>query len=111
MDKVALGRVFSEYLSFPCQFSFHKLLRSHKAHYHYRDVVILTSIGSLGISVGVAVGYRLDDREIRVRWLALARYFSFPHSVHCPTKCNIQWTLGFFNCGVKRPGSEASIQC
>jgi hypothetical protein len=29
VDKVALGRVFSEYLGFPCQFSFHRLLHTH----------------------------------------------------------------------------------
>jgi hypothetical protein len=28
-DKVALGNVFSEYFSFPCQFSFHWLLLTH----------------------------------------------------------------------------------
>jgi hypothetical protein len=27
VDKVALGQVFSEYLGFPCQFSFHQLLQ------------------------------------------------------------------------------------
>jgi hypothetical protein len=26
LDKVALGQVFSEYLSFPCQSSFHQIL-------------------------------------------------------------------------------------
>jgi hypothetical protein len=29
VDKVALGQVFSEYFSFPCQSSFHQLLHSH----------------------------------------------------------------------------------
>jgi hypothetical protein len=29
VDKVALGRVFSEYFGFPCQFSFHRLLHTH----------------------------------------------------------------------------------
>jgi hypothetical protein len=29
VDKVALGQVFSEYLGFPCQFSFYWLLHSH----------------------------------------------------------------------------------
>jgi hypothetical protein len=29
VDKVALGQVFSEYLCFPCQFSFHRLLHTH----------------------------------------------------------------------------------
>jgi hypothetical protein len=30
MDKVALGQVFSEYFVFPCQFSFHRLLHTHR---------------------------------------------------------------------------------
>jgi hypothetical protein len=29
VDKVALGQVFSEYLDFPCQSSFHQLLHNH----------------------------------------------------------------------------------
>jgi hypothetical protein len=29
-DKVALGQVFSEYFSFPCQFSFHRVLHTHR---------------------------------------------------------------------------------
>jgi hypothetical protein len=29
VDEVAPGQVFSEYLSFPCQFSFHRLLHTH----------------------------------------------------------------------------------
>jgi hypothetical protein len=33
VDKVALGQVFSEYFSFPCQSSFHQFLQIHH-HYH-----------------------------------------------------------------------------
>jgi hypothetical protein len=29
VDKVALGQVFSEHFSFPCQFSFHQILHTH----------------------------------------------------------------------------------
>jgi hypothetical protein len=29
VDKVALGQVFSEYVGFPCQSSFHQLLHPH----------------------------------------------------------------------------------
>jgi hypothetical protein len=29
VDKVALGQVFSEYLGFSCQFTFHRLLHTH----------------------------------------------------------------------------------
>jgi hypothetical protein len=31
VDKVALGRVFSEYFGFPCQFSFHLLFHTHQS--------------------------------------------------------------------------------
>jgi hypothetical protein len=30
VDKVALGQVFSEYFRFPCQFSIHRLLHTHR---------------------------------------------------------------------------------
>jgi hypothetical protein len=30
VDKVALGQVFSEYFGFPSQFSFHRLLHTHR---------------------------------------------------------------------------------
>jgi hypothetical protein len=33
VDKVALGQVFPEYLGFPCQFSFHRLLHTHHLSY------------------------------------------------------------------------------
>jgi hypothetical protein len=39
VDKVAQAKVFSEYLDFPCQFSFHKLLRVHKSFYYQCYVV------------------------------------------------------------------------
>jgi hypothetical protein len=32
VDKVELEQVFSEYFGFPCQFSFHQLLRNHHHH-------------------------------------------------------------------------------
>jgi hypothetical protein len=32
VDKVALGQVFSEYFTFPCQSSFHQLLHNHQHH-------------------------------------------------------------------------------
>jgi hypothetical protein len=37
MDKVALEQVFSEYFSFPCQSSLHKLLHNH--HHHHPGLV------------------------------------------------------------------------
>jgi hypothetical protein len=30
VDKVALWQVFSDYFGFPCQFSFHRLLHTHR---------------------------------------------------------------------------------
>jgi hypothetical protein len=37
-DKVALGRVFSEYFGFPCRLSFQQLLQIYKLSYHRRCV-------------------------------------------------------------------------
>jgi hypothetical protein len=34
VDKVALGKIFSENFCFPCQFSFHQLL-----HIHYHPII------------------------------------------------------------------------
>jgi hypothetical protein len=41
MDKVALGHVFSKYLDFPCQFSFHRLL-------HIHDYRLSSGAGKIG---------------------------------------------------------------
>jgi hypothetical protein len=32
VDKMALGQVFSEYFGFPCQSSFHQLLKKNHSH-------------------------------------------------------------------------------
>jgi hypothetical protein len=41
VDKVALGQVFSEYFSFPCKFSFHRLLHT------YNPLSVAGTIGQL----------------------------------------------------------------
>jgi hypothetical protein len=45
VDKVALGSVFSEYLGFPCQYSFHQILHSHNhpGRYNRPDVADVPS--------------------------------------------------------------------
>jgi hypothetical protein len=47
-EKVALGKVSSKYFGFPCQFSFHRLLR---AHHH-----LSSGAGTIGQTVAVLSG-------------------------------------------------------
>jgi hypothetical protein len=54
-------------------------------------------------SVGIALGYGLDDRGSRVRIRAGAGNFSLHHRVQPP----IQWVPGALSLGVKRPRCEA----
>jgi hypothetical protein len=61
-------------------------------------------------SVGKALGYGLDDRGSRVRFLAGAGNVLFSTASRTalgPTKPPIQWVLGALSVGVKRPGREA----
>jgi hypothetical protein len=56
-------------------------------------------------SVGIATGYRLDDRMIGVRFPAGGwEVFS---SALGPTQPSIQWVPGVLSLGVKRLGREA----
>jgi hypothetical protein len=61
-------------------------------------------------SVGIALGYGLDDRGSRVRFPTEAVNFSLHHRVQNgsgPTQPSIQWVPGALSLGVKRPGREA----
>jgi hypothetical protein len=60
-------------------------------------------------SVGIALGYGLDGRGSRVRFLAGAGNFSLHHRVPAlgPTQPPIQWVPRALSLGVKRPGREA----
>jgi hypothetical protein len=61
-------------------------------------------------SVGIALGYGLDDRSSRVRFPAGAGNFSLHHASRTalgPTQPPIQWVPGALSLGVKRPGREA----
>jgi hypothetical protein len=61
-------------------------------------------------SVGIALGYGMDDRGFRVRFPAEAGNFSLHHRVQNgsgPTQSPIQWVPGALSLGVKRPGREA----
>jgi hypothetical protein len=46
VDKVALEQVFSEYFSYPCQLSFHRMLHTHH-HHHPRLVTVSKSVASV----------------------------------------------------------------
>jgi hypothetical protein len=59
-------------------------------------------------SVGIALGYGVDDRGSRVRFPA--GIFLFTTVVRTAlglTQCPIQWVPGALSLGVKRPGHEA----
>jgi hypothetical protein len=59
-------------------------------------------------SVGIALGYGLDDRGSRVRFPAGAGNFSLHQRVqNGPTQPPIQWVTVPLCLGIKRPGREA----
>jgi hypothetical protein len=69
----------------------------------------LVSLNSCDSSVGIALGYGLDDRGSRVRFPAGAGNFSLHHRVQNgpgPTQPPTQWVPGALSLGVKRPGRE-----
>jgi hypothetical protein len=82
-------------------------IRSHtpgfnKAALHY--------VRSRDSSVGIAIGYWLDDRVSRVRFPAGAGNFSLHHGVRTalgPTQPPIQWIQAALSLWVKRPGRKA----
>jgi hypothetical protein len=59
VDKVALGRNFSEYFSFSWQFLFHRLLHTH----HH----LSAGAGTRGSAVGLTTGYGSSNRGVGVR--------------------------------------------
>jgi hypothetical protein len=61
-------------------------------------------------SVGIALGYELDDRRSRVRFPAELGIFLFTTVTRTalgPTQPPIQWLLRALSLGVNRPGREA----
>jgi hypothetical protein len=61
-------------------------------------------------SVGIALGYGLDNRGSRVRFTAGAGNFSLHHRVQNSSEAHpapIQWVPGALPLEVKRPGREA----
>jgi hypothetical protein len=67
-------------------------------------------VESRGSSVGIALGYGMDDRSSRVRFPAETGNFSLHHRVQngsVATQPHIQWVPGALSLGVKQPGREA----
>jgi hypothetical protein len=70
----------------------------------------LSEIKTRDTSVGIALGYGLNDRGSRVRFLAGAGNFSLHNRVQTGlvlTQPPIQWVPGAPSLGIKRPGNEA----
>jgi hypothetical protein len=75
---------------------------------YYYYLLLLLSRGS---SVGIALGYGLDDRGSRVRFSAGAGNFSFSTASRKAlglTQPPIQWEPGALSLGLRRPGREAN---
>jgi hypothetical protein len=78
-----------------------------------RNVTILSRIGNKkghDSSVGIALGYGLDERGSGVRFPAGAGNFSLHHRVQNGSGAHqppIQWVPGALSLGVKRPRREA----
>jgi hypothetical protein len=58
-------------------------------------------------SVGIALGYELDDRCSRVRFPVGAGNFSLHHRVENGSGAHPEWVPGALSLRVKRPGREA----
>jgi hypothetical protein len=58
--------------------------------------------GSRDSSVGIATGYRLDDRGVGVRVPVLSRIFSTSRPALGHTQSPIQWVSASLSPGVKR---------
>jgi hypothetical protein len=72
--------------------------------------IYLTRFGSRDSSVGIALGYGLDDRGSKVRFPAGAGNFSLHHHVQNGSGAHPDsYSMGTrgFSLGVKRPGREA----
>jgi hypothetical protein len=81
------------------------ILQDHPSNYFSRRF-----FKSRDSSLGIALGYGLDDRGSRVRFPAGAGNFSLHHRLQNGSGAHpapIQWVPGALSLGVKRPGPEA----
>jgi hypothetical protein len=73
-------------------------------------LVIYDHYKSRDSSIGIALGYRLDDRDSRVRFFEGLGIFLFTTASRTslgPTQPPIQRVSGTVSLGIKRPGREA----
>jgi hypothetical protein len=78
------------------------------AQFHFLLIILLSK--SCDSSVGIALGYGLDDRGSRVRSPAGLEIFLFTTASRTalgPSQPPIQWVPGALSLGVKRPGCES----
>jgi hypothetical protein len=67
-------------------------------------------VKSCDSSIGIALGYELDDQGSTVQFLAGAGNFSFHHRIQNGSGTHpapIQWVPGTLSLGIKWPGREA----
>jgi hypothetical protein len=87
-----------------------KRMQNFAASSNLLDMSTLTTVKSRDSSVGIALGYGLDDRGSRVqsrRGLGIFHFTTASRTVLRPTQPPIQWILGAISLGVKRPVREA----
>jgi hypothetical protein len=77
-------------------------------------IICIVTVNEMGksrdSSVGIALGYGLDDRGSRVRFpgeLGIFLFTTASRTAPGPTQPPIRWMLGALSVGVKRPGCEA----
>jgi hypothetical protein len=76
----------------------------------YKTSLIYSRSRSRNSVVGIATGYRLDDRGVGVRGPVGSRFFFSPRRPDRfwgPTQPPIQWVPSALSLGVKRQGREA----
>jgi hypothetical protein len=90
-------------------FNIHTYIHTYIHLYHLMNHVTVI-VKSREISVGIALGYGLDDRGSRVRFLAGARNFSLHYRVQNGSGAHAatyQWVQGALFLGIKWQGREA----
>jgi hypothetical protein len=71
VDKVAVVQVFSEYLGFPCQVSFHRLLRTHHLSSGAGTIGQLVAAVPSGLSLTKKLKKKFSSLSVSKPWPSL----------------------------------------